>query len=309
MATTIYKSSDGSAPVLNGVAGSLVGLLDACLVNGYGSKPSSGWTIAFTNTNLRSYRAPVGIRHYCDVVDIGTTNAQMKGYRVATDTGVGSGPYPGITTSMAYISKSQTADATARPWLLAADDRSFILLVDSVNTAITNFMGYLHLFGECYSLTAHDLYRSICGGYVQSNNSYLAPVSGGQLGVSRHSSQVGNPILMFIGGHQGLGGQLGPGQTSNWMGGSWPFPNPSDGAVHLNRLTLESPTHGLRGYIRGMWTSDHIGFSTALNDLTDVDGASGSVYAGKNFIFVQARSGGATGWVAIETTTWEHNST
>jgi hypothetical protein len=312
MATRFYKSTDSGAPALNGVAGSLISLLDACLVNGYGSQSPSGWTKPFSGTNLASYRAPIGIRHYLDVVDnanIAANVAQWKGYRTATDVGVGAGPYPGVGTSMAYVGKSFTSDAVARPWLLAADDRSLILMIDSSSTTPSTFAGYLYCFGEFYSLAANDLYRSCCGGYTPSPSlSYLAPVMGGRLGVARHSSQVGNPILMSIGAHQGLGSQISPGQTSNWMGGGWPFPSPADGSVHLTRVTIESVTYGLRGYIRGMWGCDHTGMSQDLSDPTDIDGASGSVYAGKNFVFFRARSNGNTSWIAIESTTWDHNS-
>ena len=37
MTVRVYKSTDGSAPVLTGQAGSLTTLLDAVLVNGYGA--------------------------------------------------------------------------------------------------------------------------------------------------------------------------------------------------------------------------------------------------------------------------------
>jgi hypothetical protein len=45
MTVRIYRSTDGSAPVLTGQAGKLTDLLDAILVNGYGSKTAAGWTI------------------------------------------------------------------------------------------------------------------------------------------------------------------------------------------------------------------------------------------------------------------------
>lgn len=40
---TLYKSTDASAPIMNSSAGSLIAVLDACLVNGYGAKPAAGW--------------------------------------------------------------------------------------------------------------------------------------------------------------------------------------------------------------------------------------------------------------------------
>ena len=59
---TIFKSTDSGAPVLDGQAGSLVTLLDACLVTGYGSKTALGWAKAFTASSRGVYRAPAGSR-------------------------------------------------------------------------------------------------------------------------------------------------------------------------------------------------------------------------------------------------------
>jgi hypothetical protein len=44
MTVRLYSSLDVGAPVLNEASNTLVAVLDACLVNGYGAKASSGWT-------------------------------------------------------------------------------------------------------------------------------------------------------------------------------------------------------------------------------------------------------------------------
>lgn len=58
MATTVYKSSDASAPQMTSAAGSLLTVLDACLVNGYGAKPAAGWskTVVDAGTHQAYYR-------------------------------------------------------------------------------------------------------------------------------------------------------------------------------------------------------------------------------------------------------------
>ena len=49
---TKYTSSDASGPgVLTGAAGTLLALLDACLVNGYSGKTAAGWTKPFSNSS------------------------------------------------------------------------------------------------------------------------------------------------------------------------------------------------------------------------------------------------------------------
>src|SRR6266404_9035481 len=48
---TIYTSSDTNGPgLLNGLSGSLIPVLDACLINGYSGKPAAGWTKPIANS-------------------------------------------------------------------------------------------------------------------------------------------------------------------------------------------------------------------------------------------------------------------
>ena len=56
MTVTVYLSTDASAPTLDGNVGSLITVLDAVLVNGYGAKAAAGWTKAFSGTNKAAYR-------------------------------------------------------------------------------------------------------------------------------------------------------------------------------------------------------------------------------------------------------------
>jgi hypothetical protein len=51
---TIYRYTDTSAPTVNGTAGSLITLLQACLVTGYGSKSGAGWTAQGWNTSTQA---------------------------------------------------------------------------------------------------------------------------------------------------------------------------------------------------------------------------------------------------------------
>lgn len=51
MPVTVYRSTDAGAPVLSNSNGSLIAVLKACLVDGYSSKASAGWTAPFTGTS------------------------------------------------------------------------------------------------------------------------------------------------------------------------------------------------------------------------------------------------------------------
>jgi hypothetical protein len=306
---TIYRSTDSGAPVLSGSLGALVGVLDACLVNGYGSKSPAGWSIAFTDTDKRVYRPPAGTpRHYFYVKDDYTVRAIIQAYKLATGVGVGEGLYPTVSCGMV---KSDSANTSIRHWLVAADDRSLIVLVNLANEAATTFRGCLHLFGEFLSLKANDQWRSYCGG-DNFGGSILAPNRGGVLYVARNHTGMGSPVPMNISGHMGYGQHVYA-SSSDWLSANWPIPNPADGKIHMSRVIIDQSPYtgtpagsaGLRGYVRGLWGVEHTGFSTSLSDLTDVDGE--GVYAGRNFLMVQVRSVYKTAFLALETTPWDTN--
>ena len=136
----IYRNTDPSAPACSGVAGSLTTLLDAVLVNGYGAKAGLGWSIVDSGTNWRVYRHnPVsGTGMYLYVNDAaagsgGAREALVRGYQTwdpATDSGTL--PFPTIAQMSGGIvwKKSNTADSTARPWVVIGNERCFYLFMD-----------------------------------------------------------------------------------------------------------------------------------------------------------------------------------
>jgi len=140
MAYTIYRSTDAGAPTLSGNTASLIPLLDAVLVNGYGSKPAAGWTKPFSGTNKAVYRnaANAIARSYFRVVD-STTNrfAKVRGYDTMTDVDTGTGAFPltsDITGDGLSIPKSSVLDGTSRQWIVAADERTLVLFIQYNNT-------------------------------------------------------------------------------------------------------------------------------------------------------------------------------
>ena len=55
MPVTVYRSTDAGAPLLTNSNGSLIAVLKACLVDGYGSKASAGWTAPFLRTAAHNH--------------------------------------------------------------------------------------------------------------------------------------------------------------------------------------------------------------------------------------------------------------
>lgn len=91
----------------------------------------AGWTIAFTGTNLRAYKSPAvaGYGMYLRVDDTTTYQMRVIGYEQMTDinTGVGAFPTPAMVTGGGLWAKSWSANTTAVPWTLFADDRMFYI--------------------------------------------------------------------------------------------------------------------------------------------------------------------------------------
>lgn len=142
-----YSSADAGAPALSGTAGSLATLLDAILVDGYGTGPSAkaplGWTRTYSTTNKRVYRNdPVeGSGTYLRVLDDaslpgGARMAQLLAFASMSniDTGVGQTPTALQHPSGCLWPKSQTADSTARIWWAIGNSRALYLFIGWYNT-------------------------------------------------------------------------------------------------------------------------------------------------------------------------------
>jgi hypothetical protein len=136
MTVMVYDWHDASAPSLTGEVGSLIALLDACLVNGYGSKAAAGWTKPYTGTNVAAFRqgGASSTKAYIRINDNAPLNAEdarIRAYDSMTDIDTGSGDFPTVAlrANGIFMKKSSSADSTKRPWTVVADDRTFYLIV------------------------------------------------------------------------------------------------------------------------------------------------------------------------------------
>lgn len=135
---TIYKSTDPSAPVMNGSAGSLIAVLKACLVDGYGAKPAAGWS--FVDVHAATYKAlftqgnatgRVNKKLYVE------DSAASVGSAIAwgcTDCTISSSPvftdnfWANSLTYSGNITKADQENGGASAWMVIADSRALILL-------------------------------------------------------------------------------------------------------------------------------------------------------------------------------------
>jgi hypothetical protein len=267
MALTVFKSTDPSAPVLSGTVGSLVALLDACLVNGYGSKAALGWGRPFSATNSAVYRAASGNQHYLQVADNGTdTNgARMAngiGFETmsAYNTGTGLFPTAAQLANGNFWLKSQTLDAVARAWTLIGDAKTFYLFANA-NGAGFNWNPYG--FGEFTSYKSADAYNTfICAGAGSSPNFVVTGLASPQtIGTAAAITAGFYAARSYtqIGTSQALN-SLSPLNTTACLGSTGIiYPNAADSGLYLAPLMIaEALTGGpVRGRFRGAFVPMH----------------------------------------------------
>lgn len=325
MTVVTYKSTDASAPVLTGQVNSLVALLDACLVNGYTGKAAAGWTKPYTATNKAVFRMATSGNSgfYLDVDDNGpgagaAKEARIKGYESMTAVATGTAPFPTVAQIAAglFLRKSATADATARPWFLIADNSCFYLFVDTGDYTGPNYaMGVM--FGDIFSYKSTDAYKcAIIARNLENNatNSYenlsslitaangpLTAQQGGHY-IARSWTAVGASI-QFAKHSSALVGinssvQVPPGGAIALVA----YPNGPDGALELAPIWC-GHDGSVRGYLKGLWSPLH------AQPLGHGDTFSGTGnMAGKTFLALNVKSTAGSfqnGQFVIETSdTW-----
>jgi len=312
MTVTIYKSTDGSAPSLTGQAGSLTTLLDAVLVNGYGSKSAAGWTIDKTGTNKRVYKQPAGSNQFFLRVadDAGTTYARIVAGETCTDIDTLGAYFPTEVqfSGGLYAYKSTTADGTARAWICISNGKFFVLIVNSASHATWD-TAVSWAFGDITSYKSADAYHTIIiggNGTGATNNNLVAQTQfvltdfsncpGHYMARSQSQSGTSVQVGKVLDGVKG-------GSTLYGMGrGVLPYPHAPDSKLVLSPAWIYESTPCIRGILPGIWSPCH-----AYTLLTNADTFSGAGdLAGKTFEICHLYAYGATpGCIAFETSnTW-----
>lgn len=153
MAINVYQSDDVSAPILNATNGSLIAVLKACLVDGYGSKAGAGWSVALedapNNKIILRNNSVSGTGRYFRLQDDGflysghaggkPSMAVMRGCESFTDIDATAGNFPNIAGDanadsatyygVAIIKKSSNTSVNPSPWAVWADDKTCYLMI------------------------------------------------------------------------------------------------------------------------------------------------------------------------------------
>lgn len=306
MTARIYYSTDGSAPTLNNAAGSLITLLDAILVNGYGAKSALGWTKTYSGTNQAAYTQGTGSNGFKLAVDDTTTGyATVRGYEAMTAVTTGTLPFPTVAQqALASYCWHKSDSATTRPWVAWGNERSVHICIDT--TGIVNTTGMIHYhFGDVFSEAVTDAYCTVIGASIAATISVgngSAGFSKGALStpgtntyVARLQSGAGAALACGFGGDSYRG-------ASATFGGATPgltYPNVRNGGAYISPIYIHT-TSDLVGRLMGTYDICH-NKPFAHRDTFDGVG----VYAGKSFVALNVACASQAGQIAVETSdTW-----
>jgi hypothetical protein len=282
----------------------MISLLDAVLVNGYGSQSPLGWTKVYSGTNAASYKQPAGTTNgfYLDVDDTaaGSANAfftKVHGFETMTALATGTNAFPTTAQTSAtggwWWKSTETSSATTVSWVVVGTDKMFYLWI---KTAAANTFapggdaGPMYCFGDILSYKPGDIYNTtivcstsagtssidsfgLCSNSLTSvaNAHYIArPYS--QTGTSLAFSKFGD--LAKSGGNTFIGGGS-TGTASSYL----VYPNPVDANLYMSPIWVGEPTSNtLRGVYPGSYAPCHYRPINTGNQFT----GSGA-FAGKTF--------------------------
>ena len=177
----------------NSVTFDATGIADGTATGTFTHKvAAAGWQELFagTVTNVLCVKPSVVEATGCvlRVDDTGTINARVRAFEAMTDvsSGVGLTPLEGQVAGGLYWPKSSSANATARPWIVIADERGFYLAVDPTGTGRYT----LTYAGDIASLKSGDAYGYLLTGN-QSDQANASTVPDGCCGWSHRSARSG----------------------------------------------------------------------------------------------------------------------
>ena len=319
---TIYRSTDAGSPVLNGLTGSLITVLDAVLVNGYGTQTAAGWTKPYSASGNTSASYKQGISSsgmYMWVQDSGSVasgkEAIFRGFETMSSANTSSGtygPFPtnaqsALTNNGLVARKSSGSNATSVPWIAVADTKTLYFFAQTGDLAST----YLTFgFGDITSFVANDKYECAIFGRFTENVATNAPEALSAI-YGNPTATAGNYICR---GYTGLAGSVNIGKVADAAkcgfyntayspgNGNLQFPNYPNGGFYMAPIfitdTITAGVTSVRGKLRGLWASCH-GISTVTDGdaITNIGTTNISTLVIKT---IQAPSA-ATGYFLVET--------
>lgn len=284
---TIVDANNFSFPVAGTPATPATGTI-TCKVRG------AGWTKSFTGTNGSSWLKPLGNQFYLDVIDTNTTYAIQRGYEAMTAFSTGTNPFPTaaqVATNSGIIVKSQSANATAVPWMAFVTGKTFYFwsVGNTGNTFTTGGNAGTQgntFFGDILSENPGDAYATMCIGGETITDRFpfyttnAAPTSGNY--IARNNAQAAGSLKV------GKFALIRFADATNVLSGvgTLTYPAPTNGGLILSPYVVaEASAVIFRGLFPGVWWVSH------SSGLTPGDTFSGTgSFAGKKFILLASGS-------------------
>lgn len=308
-----YNTNTIGSPPLNGNSGSLIDVLDFCLVSG------SGWTKTFNSASAQgvnvfsAYQPPSGSRNTLFVNDSGGNftikggEAWIMGYEnfqglgtppggnLTGSFGSGSGQFPltaQSTTGHLTVRKSAGAAAAwwvERQWFIFSDAYTMYMFTASEGSSVIYFMWG---FGDIFSLKGKDdVYRGMIFGREVDNNALAGSTSDNSDTICGTSVIANNsrgsyfarnihgiPTPKLFNRYGNLSFRTGA--VSSVMDGTIYTPNITDKSFLITPISVgENQSFFIRGRLRGMYHMTHP--VTSFVDCQTFQGTND--YAGKTF--------------------------
>lgn len=224
----------------------------------------AGWS-EVAGTNVSSYRAPSGLRHYLRVDDTGVF-AKVRGYETMSDVDTGTGPFPTIAQyGGSGIWWSRGKNSTNRNWMILVNGTFLHISCAPDDSYPNSYLAYG--FGDLIPTLTGDLYSSFLSGlsYDQSNVpfgyaydllSYHTYGVATSTGFSpRESTGLGTAVLSGKSFACSIGqGGFQSGAKTEGSGGLR-FPNPSNTGLYITPLLIINSIPGVnfRGTVPGFY--------------------------------------------------------
>lgn len=244
----------------NAVTFAAPGVADGAATGSITSKlAAAGWQQLYAGTNMAALKPSVVEATGCvlRIDDTGTLNARVRAFEAMTDVSSGAGltPMESQVAGGLYWPKSSAANATARPWIVIADERGFYVAVDPTGTGRYT----LTYSGDIASLKSGDAYGYLITGN-QSDQAAASTVPDGCCGYSGRSARGG---AYLVRAHTAIGQSIAAqrlgahhnGSTADVYAGTpgysvGAYPNGPNNGLMTGALELHAL--GIRGTLPGL---------------------------------------------------------
>ena len=268
---TIYRWDDAGAPTLDGLAGSAIAVLQACLVDGYGSKPAAGWTKPFHTGDIAVFQAAAGrvLKLWDDGSHLDTRVVRVAGGASAVDVDTIVDMHPQVADDNVGWLKSPELNATAREWLVIADENRFFFLPHTGSGTLAGSGPYqgielkLYYYGRYASLKPGDaqnwiLWASATTSIGSSQNWAITTCTAITDINSNNNTTSRNGFAADDLGNVGCDAEIiravGPNVSASQVMGAAGnrYPDAISGGLWLSQAYFYQPIN-TREYIRGAW--------------------------------------------------------